>query len=86
MGWFFLIKGGNNMNHDLDKNAYKPINVGITIFVVGVIAGWIFNLLDFKKVAMAFYGMAILAFCYGMIHLQRLINKSIDDKFKNDGK
>lgn len=72
------------MSDDFDKKAYEPMNIGIAIFIVGVLLGWILNRLGFEKVAIGFHAVAILAFFYGMIQLQRLINKAINDKSKKD--
>lgn len=73
------------MSDDVDKKAYEPMNVGFAIFIVGVLLGWILNQLGFEKLAIGSYAVAILAFFYGIVQLQRLINKYINDKFKKDG-
>lgn len=71
---------GNNQ-----KKVYRPVNIGLFVFIIALLLFWIFDKLGFYM-AQICGGIGLLGFLYSMVNLQTLINNHINGNSKNDDK
>ena len=72
---------GNNQ-----KKVYRPVNIGLFVFIIALLLFWIFDKLGFEHMAQICGGIGLLGFLYSMVNLQTLINNHINGNSKNDDK